>query len=98
MLAGEPGYQVIGPNKAFNIRGVNPAEMQLYIDKCGKTTDVLNWHTYAEPPSMILAEARYWSDRPNGKMRSPGPANVMFTETTPGTRATASSIISWNAG
>jgi hypothetical protein len=80
VLAGAAGYQVVGPNKAFNLLGVNPAEMQLYIDKCGKTTDVLNWHTYAQPPSTVLAEARYWSDRADGKMRKPGPAKVMFTE------------------
>ncbi len=80
VLAGDAGYQVIGPNKAFSILGVNPAEMQFYIDKCGKTTDVLNWHTYAQPPSTVLAEARYWSDRADGKMRRAGPANVMFTE------------------
>ena len=80
VLAADPGYRVIGPNKAFNILGVNPAEMQFYIDKCGKTTDVLNWHTYAQPPSTVLAEARYWSDRADGKMRRPGPARVMFTE------------------
>ena len=69
VLAGNPGYQVVGPNKAFNILGVNQAEMQFYIDKCGRTTDVLNWHTYAQPPSTVLAEARYWSDRADGKMR-----------------------------
>ena len=80
VLAGAPGYQVVGPNKAFNLLGVNPAEMQLYIDQCGKTTDVLNWHTYAQPPSTVLAEARYWSNRADGKMRTPGPARVMFTE------------------
>ncbi len=75
-----PSYQVIGPNKAFNIYGVDPKEMQFYIDSCGKTTDILNWHTYGQPPSTILAEARYWSDRATGKMRAPGPARVMFTE------------------
>ena len=80
VLAGDAGYRVIGPNKAFNLLGVNPAEMQFYIDKCGKTTDVLNWHTYAQPPSTGLAEARYWSSRAEGKMRKPGPADVMFTE------------------
>ena len=63
VLASEPGYQVVGPNKAFNILGVNQTEMQFYIDKCGKTTDVLNWHTYAQPPSTIVAKARYWSER-----------------------------------
>lgn len=80
VLKSAPNYQVIGPNKAFNIRGVDPKEMQFYIDTCGKTTDILNWHTYAQPPSTILAEARYWSKRANGKMRTPGPARVMFTE------------------
>jgi hypothetical protein len=80
VLAGDAGYRVIGPNKAFNLLGVNPAEMQFYIDKCGKTTDVLNWHTYAQPPGTVLAEARYWSGRAEGKMRKPGPADVMFTE------------------
>ena len=80
VLAGAAGYQVVGPNKAFNLLGVHQAEMQLYIDKCGKTTDVLNWHTYAQPPSTVLAEARYWSGRAAGKMRKPGPAKVMFTE------------------
>jgi hypothetical protein len=80
VLAGEPGYQVIGPNKAFSVLGVNPAEMQFYIDKCGKTTDVLNWHTYAQPPSTVVAEARYWGERADGKMRGLGPTKMMFTE------------------
>jgi hypothetical protein len=80
VLAGAPDYKVIGPNKAFNILGVNPKEMQFYIDRAGKTTDILNWHTYAQPPSTVLAEARYWSDKATGKLRSPGPARVMFTE------------------
>jgi hypothetical protein len=87
VLAGAPDYQVVGPNKAFNLLGVNRAEKQLYLDQCGKTTDVLNWHTYAQPPSTVLAEARYWSDRADGKMRTPGPAKVMFTESD-----------AWNAG
>jgi hypothetical protein len=80
VLAGAPDYRVVGPNKAFNLQGVKPAEMQLYIDQCGKTTDVLNWHTYAQPPATVLAEARYWSDKAAGKMRKPGPPPVMFTE------------------
>ena len=80
VLKGAPNYKVVGPNKAFNIHGVNPKEMQFYIDEAGKTTDVLNWHTYAQPPSTVLAEARYWSEKANGKMRTPGPAPVMFTE------------------
>ncbi len=80
VLKKSPGFQVIGPNKAFNIYGVDPKEMQFYIDTCGKTTDILNWHTYAQPPATILAEARYWSDKATGKMRTPGPARVMFTE------------------
>jgi len=80
VLKGAPGYKVVGPNKAFNILGVNPGEMRFYIEQCGKTTDVLNWHTYAQPPSMTLAEARYWSDWATGRMRAPGPAPVMFTE------------------
>ena len=87
VLEKAPDYKVIGPNKAFNILGVNPKEMQFYIAQCGKTTDVLNWHTYAQPPSMTLAEARYWSDRATGKLRSAGPAPVMFTESD-----------SWNQG
>ncbi|MCY3023831.1 MAG: hypothetical protein NTW87_33045, partial [Planctomycetota bacterium] len=80
VLAGAPDYRVIGPNKAFNLLGVKPSEMQFYIDRCGKTTDVLNWHTYAQPPSTVLAEARYWSDNATGKMRTSGPPPVMFTE------------------
>lgn len=80
VLKGAPAYQVVGPNKAFNILGVDPKEMQFYIDEVGSTTDVLNWHTYAQPPSTVLAEARYWSGRATGKLRSPGPARVMFTE------------------
>ena len=80
VLAGAPGYKVVGPNKAFNILGVDPKEMDFYLDNAGKTTDVLNWHTYAQPPSTVLAEARYWSDRAAGKMRSPGAPPVMFTE------------------
>ena len=80
VLKGAPGYQVVGPNKAFNLYGVDPKEMQFYIDQCGSTTDVLNWHTYGQPPSTVLAEARYWSQRADGKLRSPGPAKVMFTE------------------
>lgn len=80
VLRAAPGYQVVGPNKAFNILGVNPAQMQFYIDRCGATTDVLNWHTYAQPPSTVLAEALYWSGKAEGKMRSPGPVPVMFTE------------------
>jgi len=79
-LKAAPGYRVVGPNKAFNIYGVNPREMQFYIDQCGATTDVLNWHTYAQPPSTVLAEARYWSDKATGKLRAKGPARVMFTE------------------
>lgn len=80
VLRGAPNYKVVGPNKAFNLYGVNPKEMQFYIDQCGSTTDILNWHTYAQPPSTVLAEARYWSERATGKLRSPGPARVMFTE------------------
>ena len=80
VLKGAPDYKVVGPNKAFNLLGVKPEEMKFYIEQCGKTTDVLNWHTYAQPPSMTLAEARYWSDWADGKMRSPGAAPVMFTE------------------
>ena len=80
VLKGAPDYKVVGPNKAFNISGVNPKEMQFYIDQVGATTDVLNWHTYAQPPSTVLAEARYWSDKATGKLRTPGQARVMFTE------------------
>ena len=80
VLAGAPDYKVVGPNKAFNLLGVNPKEMDFYLDNAGKTTDVLNWHTYAQPPSTVVAEANYWSLRANGKMRAPGPAKVMFTE------------------
>jgi len=80
VLKQAPNYQVVGPNKAFNLFGVNPKEMQFYIDSCGSTTDVLNWHTYAQPPSTTLAEARYWSDKATGKLRTPGQARVMFTE------------------
>ena len=80
VLAGAPDYKVVGPNKAFNILGVNPKEMDFYLDNAGKTTDVLNWHTYAQPPSTVVAEANYWSARADGKMRTPGPAKVMFTE------------------
>jgi len=80
VLKGAPDYQVVGPNKAFNLLGVNPQEMQFYIDQCGATTDVLNWHTYAQPPLTVLAEARYWSDKATGKLRARGPARVMFTE------------------
>lgn len=80
VLAQAPAYKVVGPNKAFNILGVDPKEMQFYIDKAGKTTDILNWHTYAQPPATVLAEARYWSDKAAGKMRNPGPPDVMFTE------------------
>lgn len=80
VLKGAPDYKVVGPNKAFNILGVNPKEMQFYIDEVGSSTDVLNWHTYAQPPSTVLAEARYWSDKATGKLRTPGQAKVMFTE------------------
>jgi len=80
VLKEAPNYQVVGPNKAFNLLGVNPKEMQFYIDSCGSTTDVLNWHVYAQPPSPTLAEARYWSDKATGKLRTPGQARVMFTE------------------
>ena len=80
VLAGVPEYKVVGPNKAFNVSGVSPEEMQLYIDECGSTTDVLNCHIYAQPPSTVRAEAIYWSDRAAGKMRQPGPPPVMFTE------------------
>ena len=80
VLAGAPDYKVVGPNKAFNLLGVNPKEMDFYLNNAGKTTDVLNWHTYAQPPATVRAEANYWSARANGKMRSPGPAPVMFTE------------------
>ena len=80
VLKEAPGYQVIGPNKAFNGAGVNPKEMDFYLAECGKTTDILNWHNYSQPPSTIVAEARYWCARATGKLRSPGPAKVMFTE------------------
>jgi len=80
VLKQAPNFQVVGPNKAFNILGVSPKEMQFYIDSCGSTTDVLNWHVYAQPPSTTLAEARYWSDKATGKLRTPGQARVMFTE------------------
>ena len=80
VLAQAPNYKVVGPNKAFNLLGVNPKEMDFYLDNAGKTTDILNWHTYAQPPATIVAEANYWSQRADGKMRVPGPAKVMFTE------------------
>ena len=80
VLAQAPNYRVVGPNKAFNLLGVDPKEMQFYIDRAGSTTDVLNWHTYAQPPATTLAETIYWSDKATGKLRSPGQAKVMFTE------------------
>jgi hypothetical protein len=80
ILAKTPGWKVLGPNKSFSIEGVNPKEMSLYIDQCGATTDVLNWHIYAQPPSMTLAETLYWSKYATGKLRTPGPAKVMYTE------------------
>jgi hypothetical protein len=80
VLKQAPSYQVIGPNRAFNLAGVEPAAMEFYLAQCGSTTDVLNWHTYAQPPSTVLAEARYWSGKASGRLRTPGPARVMFTE------------------
>ena len=80
VLAGAPGLKVIGPNTAFNVRGVDPAGMSAFIAACGATTDVLNWHTYACPPENVRAEALYWSHQAQGRMRSPGPVPVMFTE------------------
>ena len=81
VLAGAPGLKVIGPNTAFNVRGVDPAGMTAFLNACGKArTDVLNWHTYACPPENVRAEALYWSRQAQGKLRSPGLAHVMFTE------------------
>lgn len=80
VIAGAPGLKVIGPNTAFNIRGVDPAGMTAFLNTCGKTTDVLNWHIYACPPENVRAEALYWSQQAKGKMRSPGAPPVMFTE------------------
>ncbi len=80
VIAGAPAMKIVGPNRAFNIEGVDDKGMREFIDACGNTTDVLNWHIYAQPPSIVLREALYWSAYAKGKMRSPGPAPVMFTE------------------
>lgn len=80
VLKAAPAYQVIGPNRNFNMAGVEADGMKKFIDACGSNTDVLNWHTYAEPPEMVLSEARWWSRYATGKLRKPGPARVMFTE------------------
>lgn len=80
VIAGAPGLKIIGPNTAFNIRGVDPAGMTAFLNGCGKATDVLNWHIYACPPENVRAEALYWSQQAKGKMRSPGAPPVMFTE------------------
>lgn len=80
VLKDAPELKVIGPNKAFNIEGVDVNGMKSFIDSCGANTDVLNWHIYAEPPSMVLREVSFWTDYAKGKLRDKGPAHVMFTE------------------
>lgn len=80
VIGGAPRLKVIGPNTAFNVRGVDPAGMTAFLNACGPATDVLNWHTYACPPENVRAEALYWSRQAQGRMRSPGPVPVMFTE------------------
>jgi hypothetical protein len=71
---------VIGPNTAFNMHGPNEKSMKAFIDTCGSQTDVLNWHTYACCPESIRAEVLYWTKYAEGKLRSKGPVQVMFTE------------------
>jgi hypothetical protein len=80
VLQAAPGLQVIGPNKAFNLSGVDETGMEAYIAACGSTTDVLNWHIYGQPPSIVRREALHWSKRAEGKLRTPGPGRIMFTE------------------
>ena len=75
-----PDMKIIGPNKAFNISAVDVKEMTAFVEKCGAKTDVLNWHIYARCPDSVREEVKYWSKYSEGKLRSPGPGRVMFTE------------------
>jgi len=80
VLKEAPDLKVIGPGKAWNCHGVNAGEMRAFIEACGKSTDILNWHIYARCPSSVRDEVLYWTKQAEGKLRSPGPVRVMFTE------------------
>lgn len=80
VLQQAPALKVLGPNTAFNVRGPDEQSMKAFIDKCGANTDVLNWHIYACPPENVREEVLYWTKYAQGKMRSNGPVQAMFTE------------------
>lgn len=80
MIQAAPELKVIGPSCAFNMSAPGAQAMKAFIDTCGARTDVLNWHIYACPPENVKREVEYWSRYATGKLRTPGPARVMFTE------------------
>jgi hypothetical protein len=80
MIDAVPAIQTIGPNTPFNIVGPGEKEMKDFIDTCGATTDVLNWHIYARCPETVVADVKYWAAYAQGKLRAKGPVKVMFTE------------------
>ena len=80
VLQQAPNLKVLGPNTAFNVRGPDEQSMKAFIAQCGATTDVLNWHIYGCPPENVRDEVSYWTKYAQGKMRSPGPVQAMFTE------------------
>ena len=77
---GAPNMQVMGPNTAFNIAGVDAQAMKAFLAACGPNTDVLNWHIYGRCPESVRDEAQYWSRYATGRLHTPGPARVLFTE------------------
>ena len=80
VLKETPALKVIGPGAPWNLWGPNEKDMTEFIDVCGKNTDVLNWHIYARPPASVRDQVKHWSTYADGKLRSKGPAKVMFTE------------------
>lgn len=80
VLKEAPDLKVIGPGYASNLWGPSEKDMIEFIEVCGKNTDVLNWHIYARAPDSVVSQVKHWSNYADGKLRTKGPAEVMFTE------------------
>jgi hypothetical protein len=80
VLKEAPALKVIGPGVAFNLSGCDEQKMKAFIAACGANTDVLNWHIYARCPASVRDEVKYWTRFAEGRLRSKGPVQVLFTE------------------
>ena len=80
VLKEAPALKVIGPGVAWNLYAPNEQQFKAFIDACGQNTDILNWHIYARPPANVRDQVKYWSKYAEGRLRTKGPARVMFTE------------------